>query len=108
MFRVRQIKCVITVERLEALEQFYFEKRQGISEQTQIDYNQQVKQFFKHYPDSFESPENLKYNTLHYLGQDDIRPCTFNNRLVYLRTFLKWCEEQSIIESNPLKSIKKR
>jgi site-specific recombinase XerD len=109
MARINKIKSVVTVNWTEALEQFLFwKKAQGISEQTYKDYNQQVRLFFKRYPDSFESIENLKHNVFHYLGQDDIKPCTFNNRLVYLRTFLNWCLEQTIVESNPLQSIKKR
>ncbi|WP_169083278.1 tyrosine-type recombinase/integrase [Paenibacillus sp. PL91] len=109
MVRIKKIKNVMTVNWTEALEQFLFwKKAQGISEQTYKDYNQQVRLFFKRYPDSFESIENLKHNVFHYLGQDDIKPCTFNNRLVYLRTFLNWCLEQTIVKSNPLQSIKKR
>lgn len=109
MVRITKIKNAITVNWSEALEQFLFwKKAQGISEQTYKDYNQQIRLFFKRYPDSFESIENLKLNVFHYLGQDDIKPCTFNNRLVYLRTFLNWCLEQTIVESNPLQSIKNR
>ncbi|MBM7565754.1 tyrosine-type recombinase/integrase [Paenibacillus sacheonensis] len=109
MSRILKVNALSSINWTEALEQFLFwKKAQGISEQTQKDYNQQVRLFFKRYPDSFDSMERLKHNGLHYLGQDGIKPCTFNNRLVYLRTFFNWCLDQSLIEFNPILSIKKR
>lgn len=48
--------------------------------------------------------EHLKNNLFEYLGQEGIKPCTYNNRLVYLRT----CVEQELIDTNPVKSLKKR
>lgn len=67
-----------------------------------------MKLFFKRYSNSFETADCLENNLLAYLGQEGIKPCTYNNRLVYLRTFLNWCVEQELIDSNPVKSLKKR
>ncbi|ULO08985.1 hypothetical protein H1230_09545 [Paenibacillus sp. 19GGS1-52] len=109
MARVTQIKNNKAVVWAEALTQFLFwKKAQGISEQTRKDYDQHVRLLFKRYSDSFETMDNLKNNLFEYLGQDNIKPCTYNNRLVYLRTFLNWCVEQEMIDSNPIKSMKKR
>lgn len=88
MARVTKIKLITVVNWCDALEQFlFFKKAQGISEQTQADYGQQIKLFFKRYPAPFSSADDLKQNLFQHLGQEDIKPCTFNNRLVYLRTF---------------------
>lgn len=109
MARIKQIKNTKAVVWTEALTQFLFwKKAQGVSEQTRKDYEQHVRLFFKRYSNSFETIEHLKNNLFEYLGQENIKPCTYNNRLVYLRTFLNWCVEQEILDSNPVKSLKKR
>lgn len=109
MSRVKKIKQITTVSWQDALGQFlFFKKAQGISEQTQADYSQQINLFFKRFPSSFSSADDLKQNLFQHLGQEDIKPCTFNNRLVYLRTFFNWCLEQDYISENPLLSIKKK
>ncbi|WP_419884990.1 tyrosine-type recombinase/integrase [Paenibacillus sp. B-A-8] len=109
MVRVTKIKKNKAVGWKEALKQFLFwKKAEGVSDQTQKDYEQHVKLFFKRYSNSFETVEYLKNNLFEYLGQEGIKPCTYNNRLVYLRTFLNWCVEQELIDSNPVKSLKKR
>ncbi|MEK3984244.1 hypothetical protein MHB77_12680 [Paenibacillus sp. FSL K6-3166] len=38
--------------------------------------------FFKRYSNSFETVEHLKNNLFEYLGQEGIKPCTYNNRQV--------------------------
>lgn len=109
MARVTKIKNIKAVVWTEALTQFSFwKKAEGVSEQTQKDYEQHVKLFFKRYSNSSETVDYLKNNLFEYLGQEGIKPCAYNNRLVYLRTFLNWCVEQELIDSNPVKSFKKR
>lgn len=84
-----------------------YKRVQGISEQTASDYERHVKLFFKRYPDSWESPNQLKTGLHDYL-REEIKPATFNNRLVYLRTFFKWCVENEFLNENPIANIKKR
>lgn len=109
MARINQIKNTKAVVWTEALTQFLFwKKAQGVSEQTRKDYEQHVRLFFKRYSNSFETMEHLKNKFFEYLGQENIKPCTYNNRLVYLRTFINWCVEQGMLDSNPVKSLKKR
>ncbi|WP_336772663.1 tyrosine-type recombinase/integrase [Paenibacillus sp. MMO-58] len=109
MSRITKIKQDLNRSWTEALEQFLFwKKAQGISQQTYKDYEGQVRLFFRRYDDSFNSIDKLKSNLFDYLGQEEIKPCTYNNRLVYLRTFFNWCVEEEIIEANPIKTLKKR
>lgn len=44
---------------------------------------------------------------MEHLAQD-IEPPTFNNRLVYLRTFFKYCISEGELSTNPLAIMKKR
>ncbi|WP_228469590.1 tyrosine-type recombinase/integrase [Paenibacillus sp. JNUCC31] len=64
--------------------------------------------FMSRYPDAWDSPHNLKSMLYEHLAQPDIAPATYNGRLVYLRTFLKWCVENNYIRENPLANLKKR
>lgn len=90
------------------LEEFlYFKRVQGVSDQTADDYEKHVRLFFKRYPDAWDSSDKFKKSLYDHLAQD-IRPATFNNRLIYLRTFIKWCNENGGKLENPLLNIKKR
>ncbi|MCG7386857.1 hypothetical protein [Paenibacillus sp. ACRRY] len=80
---------------------------QGVSEQTASDYYAQFRLFMKRYPDSWGEPETLKMNLLDHFSQK-VKPATFNNRLVYIRTFLNWCVENGYIQDNPIAKLKKR
>lgn len=74
-----------------ALEQFLlWKKAQGISEQTMKDYRERVNRFFRRYPEAYDpqDAEALEKGVYDYLGEDGIKPATYNNRLVYLSTFL--------------------
>lgn len=84
-----------------------WKKAQGIAEQTYDDYNKHVRLFFKRFPDAWTSSSALKTSLFEYLAED-IKPPTFNNRLVYLRTFLNWCVKEGYIKENPIANIKKR
>lgn len=94
-----------------ALEQFLlWKKAQGISEQTMKDYREHVNRFFKRYPEAIQpqAAEALEKSVYEYLGEDKIKPATYNNRLVYLSTFFNWCVEKNMIQDNPLLHFKKR
>lgn len=80
---------------------------QGVSDQTASDYYSHFRLFMKRFPDSWNDPEILKLNLLAHFSQK-VKPPTFNNRLVYIRTFLNWCVENEYILDNPIAKLKKR
>ncbi|SFJ54488.1 hypothetical protein SAMN02799624_04935 [Paenibacillus sp. UNC496MF] len=92
-----------------ALEQFLlWKKAQGISVQTMKDYREHVNRFFRRYPEANDplAEQALEKSGYDYLGEGEIKPATYNNRLVYLSTFFNWCA--GMIENNPLTNFKKR
>lgn len=100
-------KAPLTME--EALDQFLkWKKANNISEQTILDYTTHVNLLFKRFPDATTSYEMLEKSVFEHLGQDDIKPATYNNRLVYLRSFFKWCVDNDVLSDNPLLDFKKR
>ncbi|MGG1880623.1 tyrosine-type recombinase/integrase [Paenibacillus cisolokensis] len=94
----------------ETLEQFLSWKRaQGISKTTLDDYRRHVGMFYRRYPDAFGSPpEQVESCLYHYLGDESIKPATYNLRLNYLRAFFKWCVDKIGMQRNPLEGFKKR
>jgi hypothetical protein len=64
-----------------------WKKAQGLSNQTLDDYTKHVKLFLKRFPSTQEFYENLERDACLHLGQDDIKPVTYNNRLVYYEPF---------------------
>ncbi|WP_410514593.1 hypothetical protein PaeBR_09530 [Paenibacillus sp. BR2-3] len=83
MARIKQIKNSKSVVWTEALTQFLFwKKAHGVSEQTRKDYDQHVRLFFKRYSNSFDTLGILKNN-------------------------LYECVEQEMLDSNPIKTLKK-
>ncbi|MCM3175921.1 tyrosine-type recombinase/integrase [Paenibacillus sp. MER 99-2] len=85
-----------------------WKKVQGLSKHTIGDYERSMTLFMSRYPEAWDSPHNLKSMLYEHLAQPDIAPATYNGRLVYLRTFLKWCVENNYIRDNPLTNLKKR
>ncbi|OMD74173.1 hypothetical protein BSK53_19385 [Paenibacillus odorifer] len=74
----------------ELLDEFMETKKlQGISPHTYDDYVRNVNLFIKRYPSAWSSHIALKASLIEHLSQEGIAPSTFNNRLVYLRTFFK-------------------
>jgi len=109
--RLTKVKKSVPTSYETALEQFLMWKRaQGISDQTMKDYREHVNRFFRRYPEASkpEADEALEKSTYDYLGEDGIKPATYNNRLVYLYTFFNWCVDKGMIEDNPLLNFKKR
>lgn len=41
-------------------------------------------------------------------GKGDKAKTTFNNHVNYIKTFMKWCADQGMIESSPISGIKKK
>jgi len=91
----------------ESLQAFLFWKQaQGLSERTILDYRKHVSQLFNRFPKAF-NPQNLKSAVLEYMSQQ-VKPATFNLRLVYLKAFFDWCIQEGILEGNPLMGFKRR
>lgn len=93
----------------EALDNFLLWKRAtGVSKRTIFDYTVHVTLFFKRSSSAFDDPAQLKRGFLCHMGQDDIAPATFNNRLKYLRGFFQWCVDEGILLHSPADGLKKR
>jgi len=91
----------------DSLKSFLFWKQaQGISQTTLNDYQCHVRMFFKRFSDSWDN-QLLRESILEYMS-DQIKPATYNLRLVYLRAFFQWCMEEGFIEKNPLQGFKRR
>lgn len=86
-----------------------WKKAQGLSKQTLDDYKRHVSQFYNKYPNAFGSqPRQLENQLCEYFAEN-IKPATYNNRLVYLRAFFEWCVEKTgLLAHNPLIGFKKR
>lgn len=101
--RMTKVKKTAPATLEEALEKFLvWKKAQQISEQTVLDYTNHVNLFLKRFPEARRSYEELEQAIYNHLGQENIKPATYNNRLVYLRTFFNWCVEHGILPENPL------
>lgn len=84
-----------------------FKRAEGVSETTQNDYTQHVGRFMRKFTNAWSTSDRLSAAAFEYLAED-VAPSTYNNRLIYLRTFFNWCVEKGIIGMNPLANIKKR
>ena len=105
MSRVIKIRQEQVLSREEMLEQFIlWKKAQGISETTAKDYNYHVNAFFRKYPDAWD---NLSNCILKYMAEN-IKPATYNLRLIYLRAFFQFCSENGHIVINPLNGFKRK
>jgi integrase len=106
LVRIKEVRADHSWE--SALGRFLEYKRaESLAEQTQNDYTQHVTRFMRRYPTAWSTSDRLAEAAFDYLAED-ITPSTYNNRLVYLRTFFNWCVERGIIGSNPIANIKKR
>lgn len=107
--RLTKIKKSAPSTMEEAFVQFInWKKANNLSEQTILDYTTHYNLLMKRFPNAIESFEKLEKSLYEHLGQENIKPATYNNRLVYLRTFFKWCVEQRVLSDNPLEGFKKR
>lgn len=85
----------------------YKKLENGVGQYTLDDYDRTVNLLFKRFPNAWDSEQALKDAVMEHLAQD-IAPPTFNNRLVYLRTFFKYCISEGELSTNPLATMKKR
>lgn len=107
--RLNKVKKATPATMEEAITQFInWKKANNLSEQTILDYTTHINLLFKRFPDASQSYEKLEKSVYEHLGQVNIKPATYNNRLVYLRTFFKWCCELGVLEDNYLDGFKKR
>lgn len=91
----------------EALQEFLFWKQaQGLSQTTLEDYKRYANMFFKRFPGSWQS-DAFRKSVLEYMA-DDIKPATYNLRLIYLRAFFQWCVNEGYLPTNPLKDFKRK
>lgn len=101
-----QKQCPATWE--EALQQFlWWKQAQGVSKRTVEDYKLHVTMFFKRYPSVYQEKGFLKKAVFEYMGQQ-IKPATYNMRLIYLRAFFGWCLKEAITAENPFSELNKR
>ncbi|NHN34630.1 tyrosine-type recombinase/integrase [Paenibacillus agricola] len=107
--RLTKVKKAAPATMEDALTQFIsWKKANNLSEQTILDYTTHVNLLFKRFPDATKSYVQLEKSVYEHLGQEKIKPATYNNRLVYLRSFFKWCVEEGVLSDNPLDGFKKR
>lgn len=83
-----------------------WKQAQGVSQKTLEDYSNHVKRFFKRFPYGW-NPELLKKSIYTYMGEN-IKPATYNLRLIYLRAFFEWCLGEGYLTKNPLTGFKRR
>ncbi|WP_263560577.1 tyrosine-type recombinase/integrase [Paenibacillus polymyxa] len=111
MARLRSIKLAAgnRTNRRQLLTEFlaYKKLEDGVDQYTLNDYDRTVNLLFKRFPKAWESEQALRDAVMEHLAQD-IAPPTFNNRLVYLRTFFKYCISEGELSTNPLATMKKR
>ncbi|SFE11744.1 hypothetical protein SAMN04487969_101144 [Paenibacillus algorifonticola] len=109
VMRLNKVKKAAPATMDEAFTQFInWKKANNLSEQTILDYTTHYNLLIKRFPSAIESYEELEKSVYEHLGQENIKPATYNNRLVYLRTFFKWCVEHEVLSDNPLSGFKKR
>ena len=71
-------------------EYLLWKKAEERSARTIPDYSYHVKLFFKRFPGaSFKDNSSLKGFLADYMSEE-VKPAYYNNKLVYLKTFLAW------------------
>ena len=78
-----------------------------MSKRTIEDYKLHIIMFFKRYPAVYNEKGDLKKAVFEYMGQQ-IKPATYNIRLIYLRAFCNWCLKEAIMAENPFNELRKR
>ncbi len=88
-----------------ALEEYLFFKRsQGRKDSTLKDIKQKVGQFFRTYPETW--PTDVKRAAQAWLGEQGIKPASYNLRLTDLSGFFSWAVEEGLIPENPVAGYK--
>jgi site-specific recombinase XerD len=106
--RVLKFKKEVHESSEEALQQFlWWKQAEGVSTRTREDYKLHVTMFYKRYPGAWRNPKGCKREVFEYMGQN-IKPATYNLRLIYLRAFFAWCIKEGLLTENPFIELKKR
>jgi site-specific recombinase XerD len=113
MGRIRSVNKVKNVSELlisgvsweEAFQMFMGWKRaQNVSQRSLDKYDEQVKLFFKKYPDAFRT-DDLQSNIYEYMAIP-AKPSYYNHKVVYLGCFFKWCIAENMLKENPLQNFR--
>lgn len=108
MARVMRLRKDIPATWEVAMEAFLqWKQAGGVSARTVKDYKAHITAFFTRYPEGYASSEALKTGLFSYLSQE-VKPATYNLRLIYLRAFIEWGMGQGIFLENPLQGFKRR
>lgn len=92
----------------QAMDNFLFwKKAQGVSETTLKGYSNHISHFYNRFDAIWSNAEATKQAITTHMA-DDIKPATYNLRLIYLRAFFDWCIDEGLTNINPLKSFNKR
>lgn len=90
------------------MDNFLFWKRaQGISDVTLKGYSNHISHFYNRFEEIWGNADETKRAIMTHMA-DDIKPATYNLRLIYLRAFFDWCLGEGLMDVNPLNSFKKR
>lgn len=73
------------------------------------DYQWTLNHFFSHYPQAWSGPSAMREAFLSWINKR-IAPATYNQRLVYVHAFWRWCVEEGIQppEPDPFRGLKRR
>ncbi len=73
------------------------------------DYQWTLNHFFSHYPQAWSGPSAMREAFLSWINKP-IAPATYNQRLIYVRAFWRWCVEERIQppEPDPFRGLKRR
>lgn len=92
----------------EALDDYLFFKRsQGLEESTLKDIAQKVRQFFRTFPDDAWRG-SAKKAAQAWLGEQGIKPATYNLRLGNLKGFFDWALTEGLVSENPFRGYQVR
>lgn len=96
----------VTVD--EAVEQFLDAKRnQGCREKTISNYEYLLEDFSGSLPASSHIDRVEPQEIRDYLDNEELAQTSRDTYYRQLRTFFRWCDEESIVESNPITDVKR-
>ncbi len=106
MSKVRKVSQAKDASSWEKAKQgfLFWKQAQGLSERTLFDYRKHLKQFFSRFPECWLGG-TMKESIMENMS-DDIKPATYNLRLIYLKAFFNWCVNKEILSENCLKGFK--
>lgn len=85
-----------------------FKRAEGVSPRTVQEYDENVRRFFRLYPEAAKEPVEARQAMLSYLAEAK-NPYTYNLRLTYLNAFYTWAENEEFWPGpNPCRGFKRR